>query len=181
MLKLKLNFAKFIMLFGVALFVNAVSFATPNEREISALTKIISMSKDIPAGKVDMAVVYDASVPESSESLNQLTTLMESMFEGPRHTISLVPITADSLFSVSKYKVVFLTDGLTEDVMQQIKRISIDNRILTMSTNLACVYNDTCVIGIEHDQFMNIILSNNVYKASKLRFNAAFKFIVKVK
>lgn len=168
---------------GMLSLLSAVAFqadavAATSEQEMAAIAKIISLSKDIPAGNTAFSVVYDPSSAESKADLESLKSLIGGGYKAPKHTFTLEEVPVSNIGSLSS-KIIFLTEGLSAGDQSSALNKGVANQALTVTTTLPYVDAGNCVLGVDVGDSVNIIMNGGAFGQSKLNFDAAFKFMIK--
>lgn len=168
---------KSLLLGATALALSAVpAFAETNDKEIGAFAKILSLSKDVPAGNVEIAVVYDAG---SKADLDALQKIAGGGFKGPKHTITFKGVDAASAASAASSQVVWLAEGLGADAQAAVLGATKGKKVLTVSSDASVVEAGNAVLGVDIGSAVKIVIHSDNYKQSGLTFDAAFEFMVK--
>ena len=152
--------------------------AETSKQEFTAISKIISLSHDVPAGEVNFAVVYDPSSPASVADKDAVKGLIGDGFKAPKHTFKFSEVTSANAGSVNA-PVIFLTEGLSEATQKAVLGKASSEKALTITTSLPYVEGGNCVVGVDVGSAVKIIMHGGAYKASNLKFDAAFEFMVK--
>ena len=177
-IKMKKWTARMLILSCVVLCTHLAGAET-SQQEIGALAKVISLSKDVPAGDVAIAVVYDPANAVSQKDLESVKSFMEGGFKGPKHTFTAKAVAVSDVNSIAGDKLVFVTEGLDASTQVKVKDLAMNHKILTATTDMSCVENGNCLIGVDVSSGVSILMNAATYAASGLTFDAAFKFMVK--
>tara|TARA_Y100000296_G_scaffold22389_1_gene26467 strand:+ start:10432 stop:11013 length:582 start_codon:yes stop_codon:yes gene_type:complete len=172
--KFKLGLLSFASLVAV----QAEALAVTSDQEMAAIAKIISLSKDIPAGDATFSVVYDPSSDASKADLESLKSLIGGGYSAPKHTFKLEEVPVSGIGSIGS-KIIFLTDGLSAGDQSSALNQGVANKALTVTTSLPYVENGNCVLGVDVGNNVNIIMNGEAFGKSNLDFDAAFKFMIK--
>tara|TARA_R110000868_G_scaffold190862_1_gene434776 strand:+ start:73941 stop:74432 length:492 start_codon:yes stop_codon:yes gene_type:complete len=154
------------------------AYAETSPQELAAIAKIVSLSKDIPAGDAAFAVVYDPSSAASNADLAAIKGLIGDGYKAPKHMFKLEAVPVDNV-SGSSAKILFMTEGLSGDAQKKILTRGVANQALTVTTSLPYVEGGNCVLGVDVGSGVKIIMHSESYSASKLNFDSAFKFMIK--
>ena len=156
------------------------SLAATNDQEFKAFAKILSLSKDVPAGDVTIGVVYDGSNGASQADLDAIKGIVGGGFKGAKHNITIEPIAAGELAAKgSGKKVLFVTEGLSAATQSEVHGVAKANRALTVSTDTTTVEGGNTILGVDVDGgSVKIIMNGNAYRDVGLSFDAAFEFMV---
>lgn len=164
--------------FLVGGFVSSFAYAETNKKEFETFSKIISLSKDIPAGSIQLGVVYEPNNLTSKKDFNSIKAIIGKKFKGYKHNITLKEITPAEI-STNNTPVLFVTEGLSNNIQAKISAQAKASKALTVSTDMQCVEAANCILGIDVSKGVKIIINGKAYNDSGLRFNAAFEFMAK--
>jgi hypothetical protein len=166
-----------LSLFSAVAF-QADALAATSTQEMAAIAKIISLSKNVPAGDATFAVVYDPSSEASKADLESIKGLIGGGYKAPKHNFKLKEVPVSNISSIDS-KIIFMTEGLNAGAQTSTLNKGIEKQALTVTTNISYVQNGNCVLGVEVGDNVNILLNSNSFSKSKLDFDAAFKFMIK--
>ena len=152
--------------------------AETSAKEFKAFSKILSLSKDVPAGSIELGVVYDASNATSKADFDAIKAMIGNGFKGPKHQITLKEVTPADIAS-SGTPVLFITEGLDAGAQGKAAETAKANKVLTVSTDMGCVESGNCILGIDVSKGVKVLMNGNSYRDSGLKFDAAFEFMVK--
>ena len=158
--------------------VSQASFANTSGQEFEAMAKIISLSKDVPAGEVAFAVVYDPASATSVSDKDHVASIIGDGYKLAGHTFKFVAVEADSIGSISA-PIVFMTAGLSAANQKSALANAKSRKAITMTTDLPAVKSGNCVIGVDVSDAVSIMMHGGAYQDSGLKFDAAFEFMVK--
>ena len=150
-----------------------------NKDEIIALSKILSLSKDIPHGPVDMYVLYNPENHISEGNKLSIKSITGEGFSGPKHNIKAIPITVKDLDKITQKSVVYITQGLKSEETSPVIKLTTEKGILTVTDDLELVRQKQCVLGINVNKTVTVIIHNELYNDTNLSFDASFEFLVK--
>lgn len=168
---------------GMLSLLSAVAFqadalAATSEQEMAAIAKIISLSKDIPAGNATFSVVYDPASADSKADLESVKSLIGGGYKAPKHTFTIEEVPVSNIGSISS-KIIFMTEGLSAADQTSALNKGVSSQALTVTTSLPYVQGGNCVLGVDVGDSVNILMNGSAYSNSKLDFDAAFKFMIK--
>jgi len=152
--------------------------AETNAKEFKAFSKILSLSKNLPAGRIELGVVYNASNATSKADFDAIKAMIGNGFKGPKHQITLKEV-APADIANSGTPVLFVTEGLDAGTQGKVAEIAKKNKVLTVSTDMTCVESGNCILGIDVSKGVKVLMNGNSYRNSGLKFDAAFEFMVK--
>ncbi len=156
----------------------ANALAATSNQEMAAIAKIISLSKNIPAGDATFSVVYDPNSAESKADLESLKGLIGAGYKAPKHNFKFEEVPVSNIGSVSS-KIIFMTEGLSAGDQAKALDKGVANQALTVTTSIPYVQSGNCVLGVDVGDNVNILMNGASYAKSKLDFDAAFKFMIK--
>lgn len=153
-------------------------WASTSAREIAAIGKIMSLSKSTPAGETTFAVVYDPSSKESTEDLQSIEAILGEGYRAPKHIFKFKKVAIEDLGKES-FPILFMSAGLNEATQKNILTNGVQHSSLTITTTLPYVEKGNCVLGVDVGNAVSILLNSEAYNSSKLKFDGAFKFMIK--
>lgn len=163
---------------ATALTMSANVEAETSKQEFAAISKIVSLSHDIPAGEVEFAVVFDPASPASVADKDAVKALIGGGFKAPKHTFKFKEVAIGDVAGAAS-PILFMSEGLSADSQKQTLNTATSKKALSLTTSLPYVESGNCVIGVDVGGSVKIIMNGAAYKASKLKFDAAFEFMVK--
>lgn len=154
------------------------AYAVTSEQELAAIAKILSLSKDIPSGEVTLSVVYNPSSDTSKADLDSLKGIIGSGYKGPKHNFTVSEVPVADIGSINS-KVIFVTEGLSDASQASVHAKGIEKQSITVTTTLPYVENGKSVLGVKVDDSVNVLMHGDTFSKSGLKFDAAFKFMIK--
>lgn len=154
------------------------AWAETSKQEFTAISKIVSLSHNVPAGDVEFAVVYDPKSASSVADKDAIKALIGEKFKAPKHVFKFKEVPASEI-SGNASPILFMTEGLDEALQKSILDEAKSSKSLTLTTAIPYVESGNCVIGVDVGSTVKIIMHGGAYKRSKLKFDAAFEFMVK--
>ncbi|MDD5587409.1 MAG: hypothetical protein PHY92_10740 [Alphaproteobacteria bacterium] len=130
-------------------------------------------------GTAAMAVVFDPSNAASKAEADEIKGIIDSGLEAPggvKITALMVPVS--ELNKLGEAKMAFITNGLKAS-FDAIAPAAASAGVLTMSTDLECVKNNKCVLGVVSKPSVEIYYSKSAAEAGKVGFAQAFTMLVK--
>lgn len=134
---------------------------------------------DRPSGTINVAIVYDSTGPESKADAESIKNKIDNGIgvpSGLKLTSKLISIS--ELDKLADVKLVFLASGVPPAGFEPVSKAS-SSGILTISTDLACVRTNKCVLGIESKPRVSIYYSPVAAESAHISFVSAFLMLVK--
>lgn len=147
-------------------------------KDIQVLARTIGFTAPPMTGAVKVAIIADASVAQSQKDADALKEIMGSGFPAGAATLSPVMVTPAQLDGgLDGVAIAFVTGGLAAH-HGRIFAATNGKKVLTVSTDLACVQAGRCVMGIKTDPKVEIIVNKSAAEAAALSFAPAFRMMV---
>jgi len=147
-------------------------YAETSSQEFGAINKIASLCQTFKASGLKTAVVFSSSTVKSVNDKNSLIGYAQSSNLNAKE-VEMANI------SSTDANLVILADGLTSEDQAKVKSIFQGKPIITASTDLSCVENGKCMLGVDVGSVVKLLVDSKVYAASGLKFDPAFEFMVK--
>jgi len=132
-----------------------------------------------PSGVLSVAVVYDPASSESKADAESIKSNIDSgvgVPSGLKMTSRLVSISGiDKLTDV---RLAFLASGISPAGFDSVSKAA-SSGMLTISTDIACVRTNKCVLGIVSKPRVAIYYSPAAAEAAHINFASAFLMLVK--
>lgn len=162
----------------------AILSATPGHAattqvDVSVAIKTLPLLTSKLPNSVQVAILFDPSSPASKMEADGIKAILnEGQLEtrGVKFTGILVPV--NDLGKMVGSRIAFLTGGLAAHY-DAIHDTAANNNILTISTDLACVRANKCVLGIMSQPSVEIYYSKTAADTTKIVFGPAFTMLVK--
>ncbi len=166
------------MALASSVLMSSTAQAEVNANELASMGKILLLSKDIAAGSVEMAVVYNPADAGSKADLDSIKSIIGGGYSAPKHTITIKEVTEDQAASANN-PLVFVTSGVSAGAQAALKDNATSNKSLIVTSDMGCVEAGNCTLGIDVGSSVNITLNGSLYRDSGLSFDSAFEFMVK--
>lgn len=149
-----------------------------NKAEVETLGKILALSKDIPAGNVEILAVYDENNPTSQADLENFRRLVVQSQRAPKHILSVRGVTSAEVAAMANAKVVMLMAGLSKAKLNQIRAALEGRKVLTATTSLSYVESGNCILGMAVGDTVKVVVHRQTLQQSGLAFDMVFQFMV---
>lgn len=166
-----------IFLFFVLLCSSPVE-AKENTDVLVGIKTLSMLSRELPES-VTMGIVYDPDNPESKASAGAIKKILDDGVKTSEGTVvsgRLIPLA--EIGQLKDVNLAFVTKGARTQ-FDAIAQISVSNNILTMTTDIDCVRENKCILGIETQNAVQIYLSRAASEMAKIDFDSAFIMLVK--
>jgi hypothetical protein len=168
-----------ILVAALCLFSATPCFAT-NAADLAIGIKILPLLTNKPTSAVHIAVIFDPLNNVSATDTQNIRASMDHDLEMPgggKFIYETIPIT--ELHRLSNFQIAFLAKGMSMSAYGAIATAASKFGVLTISTDLDCVRNNKCVLGIVSIPTVEIYFSKSAADSSKVSFSAAFLMLVK--
>lgn len=168
---------------ALSIFVSSLIFALPaiaaDKADLLVGMKILPLLAEKVTGPTTFAVIFDPANISSRHDAEGVKALLNGNFATPGD-VKLIPVLVpvNNLVLLADSKIALLADGLS-NYYEEIGRVAASKGILTMSTDLACVKADKCVIGIVSKPDVDIYYSKAAMDASHIVFSQIFTLLAK--
>lgn len=165
--------------FAVSFFAGFPVSAT-EQLDLSVMLKTLPLLTNPPASPVAIAVVFDPANAASRSDAEGVKAVLESGIRAPGDLV-LVPqlISVTDLSALSKNRIVIIAQGVPETAFPSIHALTVPASALTISTDLACVKSNKCVLGIVSKPRVQVFYSALAAEESKISFASSFTMLVK--
>ena len=154
----------------------------PDPREISArearlLIRTLDYVRSIkPKSPLTFAIVFDPENKVSSQEAERLAELLDAAPQSDKGKLEplLIPLTNLNQ-SLKHIQVLYLTHGLKPFYTVISERAALYG-LLTLSTDPSCVRANGCVLSIQTESGIDILINEKIMKRNRIDFEAAFQF-----
>lgn len=127
-----------------------------------------------------MAVVFDANNPQSKADADTIKAAVDDGHNVPGDLrVTALTVATDDLPKLKGASMIFLAKGAGPEALRIVAQSAAANGILSMSTDVACVRANQCVLGIVSRPTVEIYYSRAAAAASHLGFTSAFIMLAK--
>jgi hypothetical protein len=172
-----------LSLFGLCLFY-VLAICTPalatDALDVSVGLKTLPLLTTRINGQINMAIVFDAAKPESRSDAEAIKAAVDAGLDvpgGARLVPMIVPL--NELPKLKGANLIFLAKGVGPEAFVSVSQSAAASGILSMSTDVTCVWANKCVLGIVSRPTVEIYYSRAAAAASHLGFSAAFVMLAK--
>lgn len=145
--------------------------AQTTERDLSVVGRALSFLEGGGGSDKTIAIVYDAASQAEAEALN---AAMAGGMSAGRVTLNGQLVSQGS--AISGVDAALFVGGTASDAGAVQSATSAG--ILTVSTDLGCVQSGACVMGIESEPAVRIIVNNAAASSAGITFSTAFSMLV---
>lgn len=157
----------------------AIALAETDRADLSVGMKTLPLLDDKITGTATLAIVFDPANPASKQEADDIKNILNTNFQGPvdlKLIGILVPVT--DLVKIDGSRIAVLTSGLGT-YYNTISDAVAGRGILTMSTDLACVTENKCILGLVSKPHVEIYYSKTAAENAKVTFGQVFALLVK--
>ncbi len=152
--------------------------AATGAKDIEVAKKAISFLSNPPSGTVTAAVIFDPANGASKAEAEAIAKLISEAPKAGQATLAPVLVPVTELDKLSSSKIAFVTGGLGAH-HQAIARAAAANKVVTISTDLACAQAGHCVLGIATSPSVQILVSKAAADKTGASFSSAFLMLVR--
>jgi hypothetical protein len=162
----------------VPLFLTATPASAADEAKVVEIAaRALSFLEPAPSGAAPLAVVFDPAVPAS---VAQKDAVMGALAGGVTvGSLSLKP-TAVAIGEIGSATgpALFLTTGLDPN-FDKVAAAVAGKQVVTIGADTACVSSGKCVLGVETQPKVQVLVNAAAAKAAGVSFKSAFRMMVK--
>jgi hypothetical protein len=148
--------------------------------DVSVGLKTLPLLSNRIIGQINMAVAFDAARPESRMDAEAIKAAVDSGLDVPGgERLTAMTVAAEDLPKLKGATVIFLAKDIGPDALRVVAQSAAANGILSISTDVACVRANECVLGIVSRPTVEIYFSRAAAAASHLGFTSAFIMLAK--
>ncbi len=168
-----MSFIKYTIMLLVLLFSFNASASTSN-KELTVIAKIAKLCKTF-SSDYTYSLIYNDITPESVADKKAIIEYFD------KKDLKISTVRLEDTLSLEKINsnIVILANGLNSADQLRISEILNNKSLITVSTDLECVENNNCLLGIEVAETIKIYFSIKIYEQTKLKFDPTFNFMVK--
>ena len=156
---------------GLALLLSSAATAQTTERDLAVVGRALSFLEGASGSDRTVAIVYDPASQAEAEALN---SAMAGGLSAGRVTLSgqLVPLGQ----SVSGVDAAMFVGGAASDAGAV--QAATSAGVMTVSTDMACVQAGNCVMGVQSEPSVRIVVNNAAASSASVSFSTAFAMMV---
>jgi hypothetical protein len=171
---------RIILMMLVSLFtVPSYASAATDAEDLSVGIKTLPLLTNKITGTATLAIIFDPTNSASKDEASKIKAILDGGFEAPgdlKLIGILVPVS--DLKRLEGSKIAVITSGLSA-YFNSINHAAAANNILTISTDLNCVENNKCILGIISKPHVEIYFSKTAADEAQITFGQAFNMLVK--
>lgn len=166
----------FCILFSIV--IESDAFADASKRDVVFLARALSFLKSPDHENVKMVVAYD---PVNAESAREATLFADSGKTGAlslgqiKVSIKLVPV--QEVAAVESVDVLVITSGMRRHQLDLARTAELKGAF-SISTDLSCVQDGNCVLGVQSQPSVKIVLNSKAASRAGIVFEPAFRMMV---
>lgn len=157
----------------------ASSVAADNsDQSVALAARAFGFVRERNADNVRIALVRDPSNPQSAEEAQLIRETIGKGLSVGKMRLTLTDVSLDKADEISNVDVIWLTGGLSESQYRYIAQVAEREHSLSVSSNLDCVNDGWCVLGIQSKPSVKIVLNSAEALKAGLAFEPAFRMMV---
>ena len=163
----------------IAVFSANSSVAAMDKTDLMVGMKTLPLLKNKITGTIKIAVVFDPNRPGSLQEAEAVKSMIDAGLELPADLNATgVIVPTDKVEKMSGSKIAIVTSDL-DAYYGQISDFADAQGILTITTDLNCVRQNKCILGIVSKPRVEIYYSKIGAENAKIDFEQAFTMLVK--
>lgn len=148
--------------------------AAAQSKDLEVAARTFKFIEGAPSGSATIGIVSDPSVPDSTAQADAIASALAGGKSIGSVTLTPKVIAPDGISGVD---LLFVTNGLAAS-HSTIGAAAKAQKLLTISTDMACVASQHCVMGVQSQPKVQIIVSRSATDATGLVLNQALKMMV---
>lgn len=170
--------------FSLALAAGCASFALmqPAQAEITTkdvqvMTRALGFIEGGPSGNVDVAIVFAPGNAASEKDAETARSVIGDAFKAGSMTLKARMVPAADFDKAENVGAAILTSGLA-DRLGSIATVAKQKKLVTVSTEPACIDAGHCVMAVKSEPKVEITVSKAAAEAAGIKFAAAFRMMI---
>lgn len=150
-----------------------------DKMELMIGMKTLPLLNNKMTGNIKIAIMFDPARADSEKEAEDVKAIIDSGLDLPGDLTAegqLVPVT--QLDKIEGTKIAVITSNL-DAYYNKISAVAGNYSILTMSTDLECVRQNKCILGIVSKPRVEIYYSRRAAENAKISFGQAFSALIK--
>ncbi len=146
-------------------------------QELQVAGRALGFLESAPSGGVALAVVFDPSIPESVAGKDAAMAALGGGLALGSLTLNPVEVPIGSLAGTSA-GALYVTPGMAAHFDAVASRAAAEG-IVSIGAELACVEAGACVMGVETQPKVRVVVSQAAASASGIAFKSAFRMMIR--
>ena len=163
----------------VVLLLSSAARAT-DQLDLSIALKTLPLLTNKMTGSTNVAVIYDPAIPATRVDAEAIKSILDNDL-APPDDLKLVTqlISTNQMSGMGTVKIAFLAHGLPQSDFTTIYNASSTAGALTICTDIECVKENQCILGIVSKPQVQVYYSASAAEAAKVTFASAFTMLAK--
>lgn len=179
--KILRHFSLFIFMasFFVTAFMSppCAAYAAVNSNDFQLIMRTIGFLQDPPKTEIDFVIVFDPQIPESQADAGQLKTFLGAQLKAKELTLNTKMLPVQDISKIGQYSLVFVTGGIPS-YHDNIQSITSKTKSLSLSLDRGCVESRQCMIYLNSDGRVEIIMDKEAVDNAGYSFKSVFLMMV---
>lgn len=146
------------------------------DKDLEVAVRSFSFAYGLEKGDISVEIVADPSVPESNAEAKRLQDIIGTGKTFAGRTVSAKVVSIENM-GATKSRIAYIPHGLQKDYDTITQKAAAD-KLLTFSTDFACVESGKCVMGVTGETVIKIEISRSAASASQVEFSQALKLMI---
>lgn len=146
-------------------------------KDFQIIARTLSLLSSKPSGRITIAVVYSPTVPASQQEADQIRAVLDQGLNVGNMTLVATLVPVDRLDGLDGATAAYVTQGLSafHDTIFNATKV---RHLPSLTRDFACVRAAKCVMALETQPQVQIVLSKVAAEASRVSFASAFRLLV---
>lgn len=163
---------------SLAALISSTAVATNSTDPCVALTaRALGFIRDRHLDNVRVALVRDPDSPQSTEEAAQIRAAFGNGIAIANMHLVLIDLPISKIEDASGVDVFWITKGLKDDY-KRVVSVAKREHALSVSSDLSCAKEGICVLGVQAEPSVKIILSASAASEAGISFQPAFRMMV---
>jgi hypothetical protein len=153
------------------------AFGQVSAKDTQVIARTMTFLDPAPTGVAEIGILYAQTAPESVAQANLVAGLFGAGVTVSRLTVRPRLVTLASLPNIHGLSAIFITEGLGNSAMA-VAAAARRLHVPTISTDLSCVQQGICTVGVNSTMTVRIVLSHAACQDAGISFIQAFRILV---
>jgi hypothetical protein len=153
------------------------AFAGDEAKVVEIAARALSFLEPAPSGEVPLTIVFDPAVPASVSQKDAVIGALGAAVTVGSLSLKPTALPIGDLGSASG-PAMFLTTGL-DGSLDKVAAAVAGKQVVTIGADTSCVSSGKCVLGVETQPKVQVLVNAAAAKAAGVSFKSAFRMMVK--
>jgi hypothetical protein len=151
-----------------------------DQLDLSVALKTLPLLTNKMTSPASVAIIYDSVSPESKADAEAIKSIIDGGMEAPGNLkLKAQLMSTSELLGLAGIQIAFLARGLPVADYNKIGAAAFSAGVLTICTDINCVKENKCVLGVTSKPQVEVYYSPIAAEAAGISFAAAFTMLAK--